>query len=440
MTHSTSVQAGLSRANQSRKWYLLSLLLIGALTAFGSNDTIHVNSTIYEVRVYDQGADIKCKATVDLPKGISDVVLENCARSYDGIILRVRVNKPVTTMTRRYEDHPAGAKIHVEVNSDQDQSVEILCEYHIRESSWKPIYEIEQGPSEAAIQVRYKADIINNSGVGWEHVKMYLIHVENTRQGAVPTLKPDGYILNPLISGGYGNDIITLNTRMYYFVDSIKTNRIPSDLLLKIENSALLNDGDMMTIIELTEPLNIPKSGGKKLVTVLERVLNYAPHFQCIPKTNDGVFALARITGHHGHLLPGYAYWSGQRDKILIEPELDSFSDTTLVFLGKDSQISVSRIEKPVLTELFGSERIEIHTVEIHLESRKSELVEVELFDQIPVTNPHDIEVKLLKKDNAELQDKSGQLRWKLKLKPKGHKEVQFEYKLTYPRDRTVVH
>jgi uncharacterized protein (TIGR02231 family) len=116
--------------------------------------------------------------------------------------------------------------------------------------------------------------------------------------------------------------------------------------------------------------------------------------------------------------------------------------------LGADREVKVRRekIRDKIKETFFG--KIQRGTIvrelayKITLENLKGKLINIEIIDSIPVSRTDKIVVKDLvvtptpKKENY--QDKEGVMLWEFDIEPRGQKEINIEFVITYPKDTPV--
>ncbi|MDR1919665.1 MAG: DUF4139 domain-containing protein, partial [Tannerellaceae bacterium] len=75
----------------------------------------------------------------------------------------------------------------------------------------------------------------------------------------------------------------------------------------------------------------------------------------------------------------------------------------------------------------------------ITVRNNKSQAISILLFDQIPVSTNQEIEVSAESLSDASLTTETGELKWKLTLPPSERKELNFSYKVKYPKGKTLI-
>ena len=185
------------------------------------------------------------------------------------------------------------------------------------------------------------------------------------------------------------------------------------------------------------------KSDGKlQLIPLESYTLNTEYVYHTVPKLDNGAFLLAKINdwGQY-NLISGKAniFFEGA---YVGESYLnaDITADTMLLSMGRDESINVQRkpIKKYTESKFLGSKKKETYAYEISIKNKKSVGIEIEILDQIPVSQNKDITVTLEDRDDAEYSKTSGKLLWTINVPARGNKSVRFIYEVKYPKEQKI--
>ena len=139
---------------------------------------------------------------------------------------------------------------------------------------------------------------------------------------------------------------------------------------------------------------------------------------------------LARITDWEKlNLLPGAVniFFEGT---YIAESFIDpNYTQDTLAFsLGRDPKVIVERkqLKDHNKVRSLGANRERTFGFEINVRNTKSTPIEIELFDQVPVSQDEDITVKVEELSGGEHNEETGKVTWKLALAPSESKTLQF--------------
>jgi hypothetical protein len=430
---------------------LFCFVFMSARAAYGAGDTIRVDATVFEVKVYNNSAKIKCNALLEVPEGVSDILVENCSGAYISSSLQVRIKGSAELVSAAYQFRDAKAnqtgkppgEIRIKIKSNAVKKIEIIGTYRINGAGWTPDYSLQFNDSQKSAHLSYTAKIRNNSGLDWNNVQLYLAGSTMADDKLVPKLIPLNLTLvplpDPLNKRGISDDIgILTNTPAYYFVDGVQKSYWPSNSSLELENHlpGYEYPCDIVTLYEFTQTQTIPNGG--TLMPLFEGDL---PADFIYKSSEKGVICFVQLTNCRKVNLPvGNVNFPLQHRYGFLDPM--HRSDTVQVPMALDREIDQSRVDnqnKPVKQEIAGNLIIERHPIEIILKNNKSETVTVEVMDQIPVTSwQSEISIELKEKNGAVYQPETGQLQWNVTLKPGKEKKIHFEYEVRYPKDRVL--
>ena len=162
-----------------------------------------------------------------------------------------------------------------------------------------------------------------------------------------------------------------------------------------------------------------------------------------MPKLDKDAFLLAGLKGWESlNLLPGTSnvYFEGAYVGQTVLDPASNTSDTLYVSLGRDKRIIVKRetVRDFTSKKVIGLNRKEEYGYEINLRNTKTEAIDIDVEDQIPLSRNSDIEVELIDKGDANYDVESGKLLWKLKIGPSETKKLRFRFSVKYPKNKQV--
>jgi uncharacterized protein (TIGR02231 family) len=212
---------------------------------------------------------------------------------------------------------------------------------------------------------------------------------------------------------------------------------------LKVDaNMITISEGDMMVEYEIEQAQDIESDGQDHIIAIQELTMPATYNYHTVPKLDNGVFLLARITDWGKYnLLAGDAtlfFDDMYVGRSYINPNISS--DTLLISLGRDEKINVKRIKLNDLcvTKKLSNKKRETKAYETILKNNKNTAVEVELLDQYPISRNSDIEVSLDEAEGAQVTKDYGKLLWRIKLQPGESKKVRVVYTMKFPEDKLV--
>jgi uncharacterized protein (TIGR02231 family) len=160
-------------------------------------------------------------------------------------------------------------------------------------------------------------------------------------------------------------------------------------------------------------------------------------HF-AIPKIDEDAFLVAKITGwNERNLISGEAniYFNGTYlGQSFINT--NDIEDTLLVSLGRDKKVSLNRVKRVNSYErhIVGNSIKETFLFETTIKNNRESVVNIEVQDQVPVSQDNSIDVDVIETSMASLDKFSGRLTWKLKLAPGESQKLVLSYSIKYPK------
>ncbi|HCA83711.1 MAG TPA: hypothetical protein DEP18_07975 [Flavobacteriales bacterium] len=117
-----------------------------------------------------------------------------------------------------------------------------------------------------------------------------------------------------------------------------------------------------------------------------------------------------------------------------------TFDDTLDISLGRDNKVIVNRVkvEDKDAIKVIGSNKKETYTYKISVRNTNTNPINIQLSDQIPVSQHSEITVDIHEVSNAEREDYSGKLTWNLDIKSGETKEFIVSFSVKYPKNKTV--
>lgn len=335
-------------------------------------------------------------------------------------------------------------EIIVSVVAEQAASAELEVNYITYNAGWYATYDLRATDVSKPVELTYKANIWQNTGVNWKDVKI-TCSTGNPSLGNNPPAIGTWYI-------GYYNH--------YYerdYSDAVP-GAVQEDAAEKsMEISAYLNQSNpaglssnytaqSQTIANTEFVVNlkysIPSDGKGHIVALKTATLASDYNYLAVPKVDLSAFLIARITGWEDlSLIPGNAniYFSSTYvGKTMING--NELSDTLEVSLGRDKTVELKRT---VLTDktnekFLNSNITATRAFEISVRNPKSIAIELIVKDHIPVSQVDEVKVELNGKGGATLEPLTGILTWRMKVNSKETKRVQFDFSVTYPKDMPI--
>lgn len=354
-----------------------------------------------------------------------------------------KLNNQIREVNAKF-NKPSGT-IRLQVSALAPTFVDFRCAYIVSNAGWEPIYDLRSEGTDKPVDLVYKANIYQNTGYDWSRVNL----VVSTGNPVQNNNRP---ILNPLYVNYYNPN---------YRNNAYKTEAVQSEMNMAyadIEMEEVLvaeddyNDGfvynnevstsTFSTQYEVALPQSVPSDGKYHLVGLETYTLNSEYVYHAVPKLDKGAFLLAKVSdwGQY-NLLPGQAniFFEGAYvGESLINPNVSS--DTLLLSMGRDEGIKITRTEVKDFTssKLIGANKKETYAFEIEVRNSKNTAINIEILDQVPVSNNKEIQVEVEETGGAKYNAAIGKLEWIMNIAPNQSKKVKFVYSIKYPKDQQL--
>lgn len=327
-------------------------------------------------------------------------------------------------------------------------NAKLNLKYIVKNANWTPSYDIRAKNTRDPIQLNYKASVVNNTGIDWEGINLTLSTADPTVSGYKPNLN-NWYLntYNNILNNDKNRNMKKMkeksNTKtmneeydddgdLGYGKDDFKTT---GSITKKIQTS-------LTTEFDIPIKYTIPANGKPYQVDIQTYKLSTEFKHSAVPKLEKDAFLMAYMTDWEKlDLLQGPAnvyFQSSFIGETHINPT--QTKDTLEISLGRDPKILINRKKLTDFTKkkVIGTNITIKYAYEISVKNNKDESIEIDIEDQIPVSQNNSIEIKLLDGDGAKFTEIDGKLKWNVKLKAQESKKFVFKFEVKYPKNMTV--
>lgn len=352
------------------------------------------------------------------------------------------------------EGKTSSGKLIVQVMNNLAGAVPLDITYLSNNASWTPFYDLRTESVTAPINMMYKAQVIQNTGIDWKKVKLTLSSGVPNQNNQAPLLS--SWFLNyrtnerlqEVVVMGYGSKKKGVSNQLQGRVTGVQIANEEMDAQpimqseSSISNYTTVSENQLNVSFDIDIPYDILSNGKVHSVSLKEIKLPASYKFYAVPRADKDAFLLAQIADYSKYnLLRGEAniIFEGMYvGKTFIEPS--QTSDTLSLSMGRDKKVTIKR-EKVVDqsgTKFLSSKKEQTFTFDITIRNNKKEAIEMLLKDQYPLSSNKDIEIELLQSDNAKVNLETGILTWQLQMKPNETKKIRISYKVRYPKDQVI--
>jgi uncharacterized protein (TIGR02231 family) len=411
--------------------------------------------------------------------GVSIVELKQAADFYRSRVMEINkaiakidrgVNKNTKTMNRinsalyqlNAKTTYSRGEITLLVNSDAAKTSKIDLKYIVSNAGWTPSYDIRAEDINKPISLEYKAFVYNNTDIDWKDINFKLSTADPTISATQPKMNP--WYLNYKSSYSYGKRKKSISNmyqqkaeiaqEQYLFKDGNLSNEegliqnayfngqnnAPADIPASDYESIAVPE--LSAEFEIEKSYTIPSDDKPYIVDVVDYELPTLYKYYAVPKLEKDAFLLARIINWQDlNLIEGTAniYFGGTFvGQSFIATR--NVSDTLDISLGRDKKVLVTRtkLKDFSATKYIGSNRKETHAYRMVVKNNRKVPVDIEVLDQLPVSQDSDIEVSAEEISNAKKNDLTGELVWLYKIEPNQSKIIDLTFTVKYPKSKPI--
>ena len=322
-------------------------------------------------------------------------------------------------------------QVTVELEVIKAGNYHLELSYILRDASWLPVYEIRAYPEEETLELAYFGEVKQKSGENWQGVNLVLSTARPALGAVAPKLSP--WYLNTIPSRKMARPVEKQSRNMMAQID-LETMEIPPP-------SQVLTTG-LSVNFAITGLKNILSGEGSKKILITRERLPAKFSYVAVPKLSPHVYLNAQVENS-----TEYLFLSGKTN-IFIGTDFVGKShignipprDSLKVSLGVDEGIKVERklVQKfKEKTGLFSKKEKVSYIYRIELQNFKSRPIEINVYDQIPVSQNKEIEIKdVAISPQFSSKQENGILRWQFVMQPKEKKKITLGFTVQYPRGR----
>lgn len=366
--------------------------------------------------------------------------------------LLVKLNSKLEINTKK-EDKSSDGKLIVQVMNEVAGNVDFEINYLTSDASWKPFYDLRANSIGEPMEMMYKAEVKQDTGIDWKKIKLTLSSGNPNQNNQAPILSSWflKYQKNHNLAGYMNQNSVQNKLQGRAAGVNIKGDA-DAELKAEADNSlyevvvtgvgSRINENQLNISFDIDIPYDILSNGKAHSVALKEIKIPASFKYYAAPRVEKEAFLLAEIVDYSKYnLLKGEAniIFEGMYvGKTTINPS--QTSDTLNLSMGRDKKISIKR-EKVVDksgTKFLSSRKEQTFTYDITVRNNKKETAKLLLKDQYPLSPDKEVEIELLQSDSAKVNTETGILTWDLDLKPNETKKIRISYRVKYPKDKVI--
>lgn len=358
------------------------------------------------------------------------------------------LQKQISERTGKYQ-LPSG-EISVSVSTEKPLSAKMDFAYVVSNAGWFPSYDVRVDDISNPVDLSYKANLFQNSGVEWKNVKLSFSNANPWIAGDVPELNPwfIDYYKAPeqiVIRGVASYAPRKLDKAL--ISDELKSDGIRQEEDLEISEAMPVpverKVGETAVSFDVAIPYTISSDGKIRTIEIQRTTVPAEYKYMAVPKMSPHAY----LTGNIGNRA-ALSLQSGEATLYFENTfvgksaiNVNQLSDTLTLSLGTDNSILVKREKRKDYTSrrVFGANKTETYSFLISIRNNKTSPVRISLLDQIPVSTNSGITVEALELSGGRHDTSTGKVSWDYELGPQETRQTILSYSVRYPRDKTII-
>ena len=351
---------------------------------------------------------------------------------------------------------PSKLEVRVELAAAAATKATLRVTYSVRNARWTPIYDarLDTGAKDRkpSLELVRRAEVTQSTGEDWSNVALGVSTVRIARGGSAPELNsllvqyPQPPRPVPM-SGAVSES--TRPSPMLRSAQAAKAADAFDQRERADEQQAVAELGDFQTTFKIPGRVSLGASEGVKSLRIGSRVIAPELTIRSAPVADPMAFLEASFKqAEDAPLLPGRV--AIYRDGVFVgRGKIASAGKDETVRLGFGADDKV-KIERSVVKRNEGSAGLIVTTSKTDERSFKTSIrnghdfpIRVAIEDQLPVSENEEIAVEMLPQTTpptaTNLRDKRGVLQWTFDAKPGELKDINFGWRIRWPKDKGVV-
>lgn len=351
---------------------------------------------------------------------------------------KLQLLKDKLELNTKNAEKSSSGKLVLQVMNSVAGTVPFTLSYITNTATWAPFYDLRTETILAPINLIYKAQVTQNSGIDWKKVALTLSSGMPNQNNVAPLLQPWFLRFNqPIVNYEYAKA-----ARDESEIIAASGIKLKKEVITSSYPGTTITENQLNISFDIDIPYDIASNGKIHSVSLKELQIPVTYKYYAAPRVEKEAFLMAEISNYSSfNLLQGEAniIFEGMYvGKTTINP--NQTSDTLNVNMGRDKRISIKRekvIDKSG-TKFLSSYKEQTFTYELIIRNNKKAAIELLLKDQYPISTNKEITIELLISDDAKINAETGILTWNLKLSASETKKIRLSYKVKYPKDQTI--
>lgn len=421
-------------------------------TRSGLNNQLNVvNEQVNILTVNKQVAGANTGLSVAELQKMLDLVkakLGSLLNEKDKLAIGIRkIDEQLTLLRKQYDEekrkyYQPGGQVLVTFYSPKAVNARIAISYISQNAGWSPTYDLRVDKINSPVNLYYKANVYQNTGISWNNVKLSLSTGNPSEGSQAPVLAP-WYLsfINSYPTAKYDGRLNVAGARSeatQYVVDGMQVGSDKSTL----DNYIQTDNSGINTTFDIDIPYTILSDGKTHMVSLKHHELPATYSYYVVPRLDKDAFLQAKVINWETlDLLPAPTniFYEGTFvGKGFID--MRTVTDTMSISLGRDKDIIVRReMDKELRSvKTIGSNIRETFAYTITVRNTRKEPINITIADQVPVSNDKDIVIEEENVNGATFNETTGEVTWTISIKPNETQKLKLGYTVKYPKGKRI--
>lgn len=427
------------------------------------------NLTVQQIK---EAGDYFRKRTLEINQELSKL------RKKERLLVADLQNMRAQLVELNYNENQRSNQVVILLDMDQATTMDTELKYLVTDCGWAPTYDLSAEDISGKINLKYKAQVYNNTGNDWTDVALTLSTADPQLSASHPQLSPWYLSENYAVSGAIGkkkyyapvqrqqdyrqgvvSNLNWANGRVYdnyyesgsinqgfnksgYFDRSQAELGVRKDVNAQNVQMRSIDISELSTEFEIKNTFSCPSDMKPYTVDVKDVDLDATFSHITVPKLDRSAFLMANIIGWQDlELIPGptNVYFGGVYVGV-SQIDTRNVSDTLSLSFGRDDKVTVMRkLKKEFSTKrVMGNYKRDSYMYEVAIRNNRSTPINIEIYDQVPISQSSQINVSEDEISNGEKNDETGEVKWRVNVAASGVVSKEIGYTVKYPKNMRV--
>ena len=360
----------------------------------------------------------------------------------------------------RAQKPPNRLEVRIELAAAAATKATLRVTYAVRNARWTPLYDarLDTGAKDRkpALELVRRAEITQNTGEDWSNVALAVSTVRTARGGSAPDLKSlvvqYPQVPRPMVATSASDYAMPSAAPPPDRQRLLRASGGKSEepvMEKAAEQQAAADVSGFQVVFKIPGRVSLGASEGAKSLRISSASI--APEFtvRAVPVLDPTAFLEASFKQNEdAPLLPGRV--AIYRDGVFVgrgQMAAAAKDETVRLGFGADDKI---KIERTVVKRNEGSAGLIVTTSKTDERAFKTTVrnghdfpIRVAIEDQLPVSENEEIQVEMLSSTTpptaTNLRDKRGVLEWAFEAKAGEVRDINFAWRIRWPKDKGVV-